>query len=98
MIQRDPQGWASGRGAGHQHQRHLPVVILNALSLREMDGPFYTPLAMAAIAGMAFVAVHNRQRNTAIVGQGFVALQTLWIGCCWSTDRHLSLDRVQLVV
>ena len=40
MIQGHPQGLASGRRAGHQQQRHLPVVILNAVSGFEMDGPF----------------------------------------------------------
>lgn len=32
VIQGHPQGLAAGRRAGHQQQRHLPVVILNAVS------------------------------------------------------------------
>jgi hypothetical protein len=40
MIQGHPQGLTSGKRARHQQQRHLPVVILNAVSLFEMDGPF----------------------------------------------------------
>ena len=40
MIQRYPQGLASRRRTGYQQQRHLPVVILNAVSLFGMDGSF----------------------------------------------------------
>ena len=40
MIQRYPQRLASGRRTGHQQQRHLPAVILNAASMFGMDGSF----------------------------------------------------------
>ena len=74
MIQRQPQWRASRRRARPQQQRHLPMVILNAVSPFGMNGPFQTSRTMAAIAGMAFMAIHDNQGNTTMIRQSPVAL------------------------
>jgi hypothetical protein len=54
----------------------LPVVILNALSLFGLHGALAASRTMAAVAGVLFVAIQNRNVQTQIQGQRFVPLQT----------------------
>ena len=53
----------------------MPVVILNALSLFGLHGALQTSLAMAAVTGMLFVAIQDRDIQAQIQRQRLVALQ-----------------------
>jgi cystathionine beta-lyase/cystathionine gamma-synthase len=75
MVQGEPQELASGRRTGSQQQRHLAVVILNAVSLLRLDDSFSTSAAMAAIAGMALVAIDDGRGEAVIAWQCLVAFQ-----------------------
>jgi hypothetical protein len=75
MVQGEPQGVASGRRTGSQQQPHLPVGILNAVSLLGMDDSFSTSAAMAAIAGVALLAIPDGRGEAVIAWQCLVAFQ-----------------------
>src|ERR1035437_2945866 len=50
-------------------------LMLFRSSLFRMDYSFKTPGTMAAIAGMTLVSIHDGQRDSMIVWQGFVTFQ-----------------------
>jgi predicted nucleic acid-binding protein len=64
----------------------LPVLTIQPFGAAE--------LARAA----AIIRKFADQKLTLADAHGLAVMRALRIGCCWSTDRHLGLDGVRLVI
>src|SRR5664279_4002334 len=75
MIQQETDRVAARPSAGQQHQGYLAVVILGTLRLVGADGALQASRTVAAVAGMAFVAIQDGHAQPAMIRQDLVALQ-----------------------
>jgi hypothetical protein len=75
MIQHQAYGVAASPRRGQQHERYLPVVELRAIRIPGVDRSFQAARALAAVAGMALVAIEDGNAHPLMVGQRFVSLQ-----------------------
>jgi hypothetical protein len=74
-VQQKPQGLAAGASPRQEHERDLPVVVLNALSLFGLHDALEASRTMAPVAGMLLVAIQNCDIQTQIQRQRFIPLQ-----------------------
>src|ERR1041384_1448348 len=59
MIQKQTNRLTARGRRGQQHQCHLPVIELSAISALQVDGSLQAAGAMTQITGVAFMAIHH---------------------------------------
>lgn len=69
MIEEEANWFAATARAGQQHDRYLPVVELRAvrLAVLAVDGSLQAARTVLEIAGMAFVAIQDSDRDPAMI-------------------------------
>src|SRR5438093_1480185 len=77
MIQEQAHGLPSWQRTSQQQQRNLPMIKLDAIAGRTVDGSLQTARAMTPVTGVAFVTVQNDYSQAVNIRQGFVPLQML---------------------
>jgi len=77
MIQEQAHGLPSWQRTRQQHQRNLPMIKLNAIPSRRVDGSLQTARAMTQVTGVAFVTVENDDSQAVNIRQSLVAFQAL---------------------
>jgi predicted nucleic acid-binding protein len=92
LVVAEGHGWFLRR---YDHQRAIQFLAfldaLPGLTIRGFDG-----LELAKTARI--VKKFSDQSLTLADAHGLSLMRELRIGCCWSTDRHLGLDGVPLVI
>src|SRR5260370_8190755 len=76
MIQEQAHRLSSRQCTGQQQQRNLPMIKLDAIAFRTMNGSLQTARTMTQVAGVAFVTVENDHSQAVDIRQGFVPFQT----------------------
>jgi predicted nucleic acid-binding protein len=85
-------GWFLRRYDQQRAVQFLAFIdALPSLTIRSFD---VSELAKAARIVRKFVD----QKLTLADAHGLAIMRDLRVGCCWSTDRHLGLDGVSLVI
>src|SRR5271157_64207 len=77
MIQEQAHGLPSWQRTSQQHQRNLPMIILNAIPSRRVDGSLQTARAMTQVTGVALMTVENDYSQAVNIRQGLVPFQAL---------------------
>src|ERR1022692_1380725 len=77
MIQQEAYGLATRARGGQQHQRYLPVVVLDAIHVPGVDSSLQTTRTVAEIAGVTFVTIQDSDSDAVIIRQRSVALQSV---------------------
>src|SRR2546428_1951155 len=77
MIQEQAHGLPSWQRTSQQHQRNLPMIKLDAIASRSVDGSLQTARAMTQVTGVAFVTVENDYSQAVNIRQGLVPFQAL---------------------
>jgi predicted nucleic acid-binding protein len=92
LVIAEGHGWFLRRYDQHRAIQFLAFIdALPDLEIQSFDS--------AALAGAGpIVKKYADQKLTLADAHGLTLMTELKIGCCWSTDRHLSLGGVPLVV
>src|SRR5258707_14998588 len=77
MIQEQAHRLPSGQGTGQEQKGNLPMIKLDAIASRSMNGSLQTAGTMTQVAGVAFVTIENDHSQAVNIRQGFVPFQTL---------------------
>src|SRR5271169_1283274 len=77
MIEEQPHGLPSWQRTRQQQQGDLPMIKLDAIASRTVDGSLQTAGTMAQVTGVAFVTVQNDYSQAVNIRQGLVAFQAL---------------------
>jgi predicted nucleic acid-binding protein len=92
LVVAEGHGWFLRR---YDQQRAVQFLAfldaLPGLTIRAFD---HAEMARAA----RIVKKYSDQNLTLADAHGLALMRELRIGCCWSTDRHLGLDGVPLVI
>ena len=92
LVVAEGHGWFLRRYDAQRAIQFLAFIeTLPAITVRGFDGPQITTAARV-------VKKFADQNLTLADAHGLAVMKELRIGLCWSTDRHLSLDGVPLVV
>src|SRR5258707_13854644 len=77
MIQEQAHRLPSRQGTGQQQQGNLPMIKLDAIASRSVDGSLQTARTMTQVTGVAFMTVKNDYAQAVNIRQGFVPFQAL---------------------
>lgn len=92
LVIAEGHGWFLRRYDQHRAVQFLALVdALPCLTVRGFDA------AELKITDQ-IVKKFSDQKLTLADAHGIAIMRQLHIGCCWSTDRHLGLDGVPLVI
>ena len=92
LVVAEGHGWFLRRYDGQRAAQFLAFIeALPGLTLRGFD-------ASELAKTRAVVKEFHDQDLTLADAHGLAIMRELRIGCCWSTDRHLGLDGVPLVI
>ncbi|MGD0438972.1 MAG: PIN domain-containing protein [Bryobacteraceae bacterium] len=92
LVIAEAHGWFLRRYDQHRAVQFLAFVgALPSLTIRGFDG---SELPKAGSLVRKFLD----QKLTLADAHGLAIMRESRIGCCWSTDRHLGLDGVPLVI
>jgi predicted nucleic acid-binding protein len=92
LVIAEGHGWFLRRYDEHRAIQFLAFIdLLPDLTIRGFDS---AELAKSA----RLVKKFSDRKLTLADAHGLAIMRELRIGCCWSTDRHLGLDGVPLVV
>ncbi len=92
LVIAEGHGWFLRRYDQHRAVQFLALVdALSCLTVRGFDAPELKITDQ-------IVKKFSDQKLTLADAHGLAIMRQLHIGCCWSTDRHLGLDGVPLVI
>lgn len=92
LVVAEGHGWFLRRYDQHRAIQFLALIeALPSLTIRGFDSAELTKTG-------GIVRKFSGQTLTLADAHGLALMRELRIGCCWSTDRHLGLDGVPLVI
>lgn len=92
LVIAEGHGWFHRRYDQHRAIQFLAFIdALPDVTIRSFDAP--------GLAKTGRIVKKFADQNLTLAdAHGLAIMRELGIGCCWSTDRHLALDGVPLVV
>jgi predicted nucleic acid-binding protein len=92
LVVAEGHGWFLRRYDRHRAVQFLAFIdALSALTIRGFDA--------AELVKAGRIVKRFSDRNLTLAdAHGLAVMRELRIGCCWSTDRHLGLDGVPLII